>query len=137
LIILGNNPASATPVLNHQGDYVGSTIMGYKAWKVVDSDPRGLHCRMKQEFQPAILDAMDLPVALEENHQHNIVNWNVVFSFSPGERLNAVIGNGRFNQIMRMDAQGRPWLGVRTWKGDCFVRANNRFVRPVGTPGWQ
>lgn len=79
LVSLGNNPASATPVLNHQGDYVGSTIMGYQAWEVVDSDPRGLNCRMKQEFQPAILDAMDLPVALEENY-HSMFKF---LSYSP------------------------------------------------------
>lgn len=137
LVSLGNPPASATPVLNRQGDYVGSTSMGYMKWEVVDSDPRGLNCRMKQEFQPVILDSMDLPDGLLKDYTADILSWNVVFSFSPGERLNAVIGNGRFNQIMRMDKQGRPWLGIRTWKGDCFVRANSRFVRPVGSPGWQ
>lgn len=137
LISLGNPPASATPVPNHQGDYIGSTTLGYKTWEVVDTDPHGLNCRMMQEVQPMILDAMDLPLALEQDYQQDIVNWNVVFSFKQGARLNAVIGNGRFNQIMRMDDRGRPWLGIRTGKGDCFVRANSRFVRPVGAPGWQ
>ncbi|NJP09803.1 MAG: hypothetical protein HC866_10205 [Leptolyngbyaceae cyanobacterium RU_5_1] len=136
-ISLGHSLAFATPVQNQNGDYVGSTAIGYTRWEVVDPDPKGLNCRMAKAFQPATLDSIDTPRELYQDHQQPIASWNVVFSFSPGERLNAVIGNGRFNQIMLLDAQGKPWLGVRTWKGDCFVRANSRFVRPLGQPGWQ
>ncbi|MDX2243629.1 MAG: hypothetical protein NW224_23360 [Leptolyngbyaceae cyanobacterium bins.302] len=136
VIGLGNGAALATPVLNDNGDYVGSTTNGYMTWQVVDPDPKGLNCRMASRFQPASLDSIDNPLALGQDYQHDVSSWNVVFSFKTGEQLRAVIGNGRFNQIMKLDDQGKPWLGVNTWKGDCFVRANYRYVRPVGKPGW-
>lgn len=128
--------AVATPSLNSDGDYVGSTTNGYTKWQVVDPDPNGLNCRMASEFQPAILDSIDNPADLYEDNQHDVGRWPVVFSFQTGETLRAVIGNGRFNQIMLLDHQGKPWLGVHTRKGDCFVRANQRYVQPMGEPGW-
>lgn len=129
--------AGATPYLNPNGDYVGSTTDGYMKWQVVDPDPNGLNCRMANEFQPAVLDGADTPAVLYENNRHDVGRWPVVFSFQTGETLEAVIGNARFNQIMVLDRQGKPWLGVSTYKGDCFVRANQRYVQPIGEPGFQ
>ncbi|MEG3957151.1 hypothetical protein QT982_17100 [Microcoleus sp. herbarium2] len=44
--------------------------------------------------------------------------------------MQAVTGNNA-NQIMIADSQGKPWLSVSTDKGNCFVRANSRFIKPI------
>ncbi|MEG4812439.1 hypothetical protein QUA82_33620 [Microcoleus sp. F8-D3] len=50
--------------------------------------------------------------------------------FSAGERLEAVTGNNA-NHIMIADSHGKPWLPISTDKGNCFVRENNRFIKPI------
>ncbi|WP_333387743.1 hypothetical protein [Microcoleus sp. B4-D4] len=51
-------------------------------------------------------------------------------TFRRGESLQAVTGN-HAEQIMITDSQGKPWLQVLTDKGNFFVRANSRFVKPI------
>lgn len=60
----------------------------------------------------------------------------VVRRFAAGTVLQADIGRGGSDEVLLnyKDSQGRPWMKVRTRDGqdlDCFVRANDRYIRPV------
>jgi hypothetical protein len=130
----GANLALALPVANQQGDYTGllARQRGNRQvnWVVVDSDSQGLNCRMAQKFRSISVDALDAPDELFAKNKHNVSQWPVVTTFRRGERLQAVTGNNA-NQIMIADSNGKPWLPISTDKGNCFVRANSRFVKPV------
>lgn len=131
---MGANLASAIPVANKQGDYPvpPARQRGNRQvnWLVVDSDSKGLNCRMAQRFRSISVDGLDAPAELFERNKHNVSQWPVVTAFRRGERLQAVTGNNA-NQIMIADSQGKPWLPVSTDKGNCFVRANSRFIKPI------
>ncbi|WP_293333647.1 hypothetical protein [Microcoleus sp. CAWBG58] len=131
---LGANLALALPVANGQGDYTGllARQRGNRQvnWVVVDSDSQGLNCRMAQRFRSISVDGVDAPDELFAKNKHNVSQWPVVTTFRRGERLEAVTGNNA-NQIMIADSNGKPWLPISTDKGNCFVRANSRFVKPV------
>lgn len=130
----GANLALALPVANQQGDYTGllARQRGNRQvnWVVVDSDSQGLNCRMAQRFRSISVDGIDAPDELFEKNKHNVSQWPVVTTFRRGERLQAVTGNNA-NQIMIADSNGKPWLPISTDKGNCFVRANSRFVKPI------
>ncbi|MEG4107549.1 hypothetical protein [Microcoleus sp. S13_C5] len=131
---MGANLASAIPVANQQGDYPvpPARQRGNRQvnWLVVDSDSQGLNCRMAQRFRSISVDALDAPGELFERNKHNVSQWPVVAAFRRGQRLQAVTGNNA-NQIMIADSQGKPWLPISTDKGNCFVRANSRFIKPI------
>ncbi len=130
---LGANLALALPVANPQGDYPGpARARGNRQvnWVVVDSDSQGLNCRMAQRFRSISVDALDAPDELFERNKHNVSQWPVVTTFRRGKRLQAVTGNFA-NQIMIADSQGKPWLPISTDKGNYFVRANSRFIKPI------
>jgi hypothetical protein len=131
---VGANLALALPVANPQGDYPvpPARQRGNRQvnWVVVDSDSQGLNCRMAQRFRSISVDALDAPDELFEKNKHNVSQWPVVTTFRRGKRLQAVTGNNA-NQIMISDSQGKPWLPISTDQGNCFVRANSRFVKPV------
>ena len=130
---LGANVALALPVANPQGDYPGPVRQrGNRQvnWVVVDSDSQGLNCRMAQRFRSVSVDGVDAPDELFERNKHNVSQWPVVTTFRRGKRLQAVTGNNA-NQIMIADSQGKPWLPISTDKGNCFVRANSRFIKPI------
>ncbi len=97
---------------------------------VVDSDSQGLNCRMAHRFRSISVDGLNAPYELFERNKHNVSQWPVVTTFLRGERLQAVTGN-LANQIMISDSQGKPWLPISTDKGNCFVRANSRFIKPI------
>ncbi|MEG5136904.1 MULTISPECIES: hypothetical protein [unclassified Microcoleus] len=85
---------------------------------------------MAQGFRSVSVDGVDAPADLFERNKHNISQWPVVTTFRLGERLQAVTGNNA-NQIMIADSQGKPGLPISTDKGNCFVRANSRFIKPI------
>ncbi|MEP6488151.1 hypothetical protein NDI43_05035 [Microcoleus vaginatus GB2-A3] len=128
------NLASAIPVANKQGDYPvppgGQRGNRQVNWLVVDSDSKGLNCRMAKRFRSISVDGLDAPAELFERNKHNVSQWPVVTTFRRGERLQAVTGNNA-NQIMIADSQGKPWLPISTDKGNCFVRANSSFIKPI------
>ncbi|MEG3838779.1 hypothetical protein [Microcoleus sp. herbarium14] len=134
--ILGGwaNLALALPVANQQGDYPvpPARARGNRQvnWLVVDSDAQGLNCRMAKKFQSISVDGIDAPDELFARNKHNVSQWPVVTVFRRGQRLEAVTGNNA-NQIMISDNQGKGWLPVSTDKGNCFVRANSRFIKPI------
>ena len=131
---MGANLASAIPVANKQGDYpvppAGQRGNRQVNWLVVDSDSKGLNCRMAQRFRSISVDGLDAPAELFERNEHNVSQWPVVTAFRRGQRLLAVTGNNA-NQIMIADSQGKPWLPISTDKGNCFVRANSSFIKPI------
>lgn len=131
---MGANLALAVPVTNQQGDYAGMLVRArgnrQVNWVVVDSDSQGLNCRMAQRFRSISVDGLDAPDELFAKNKHNVSQWPVVTSFRRGQRLQAVTGNNA-NQIAIADIQGKPWLPVDTEKGNCFVRANSRFIKPI------
>ncbi|MGL5065455.1 MAG: hypothetical protein ACRC62_36240 [Microcoleus sp.] len=131
---LGANLASAIPVANSQGDYPvpAARVRGNRQvnWVVVDPDPRGLNCRIAQRFRSISVDSIDAPAELFERNKHDVSQWPVVITFRRGQRLQAVTGNNA-NQIVITDTQGKPWLPILTDKGNCFVRANSRFIKPI------
>lgn len=126
--------ALAIPTPNQQGDYPIPSLRQrggrHVNWQIVDSDPRGLNCRMARQFQGISVDGSDAPADLSARNKHNISQWPVVFAFKRGQRVQAVTGNWA-NQIMLTDQQGKPWLPVYTSKGNCFVRANSNFIKPI------
>lgn len=134
IVGMGANLALAVPVANQQGDYTGllARQRGNRQvnWVVVDSDAQGLNCRMAQRFRSVIVDSLDAPDELFEKNKHNVSQWPVVTVFRRGQRLQAVTGNNA-NQITIADTQGKPWLPISTEKGNCFVRANTRFIKPI------
>jgi hypothetical protein len=85
---------------------------------------------MAERFRSISVDGMNPPAELFERNKHNVSQWAVVTAFRRGQRLQAVTGNN-VNQIMIADSQGKPWLPVSTDEGNCFVRANSRFIKPI------
>lgn len=112
------------PEPDSRGDYSGRTEQS--RWKVVDPDPAGLNGRMSPRFpaDPGDARAEWPPLAIGQ--------WPVVARFAPGTVLTAVRGN--VGSILVEDLEGRPWLLVRTPRGGlCFVRANQKFLRPLAS----
>ncbi|MGL5196762.1 MAG: hypothetical protein ACRC8Y_24485, partial [Chroococcales cyanobacterium] len=77
-----------------------------------------------------IMDSLDVPETLYTNNLHEISQWSVVRRFQRGARLEAVTGN-LGNQILLLDKRGKPWIPVSIEDGNCFVRANSRFIVPI------
>lgn len=131
---LGVNFASAIPVADREGDYPipAARARGNRQvnWVVVDPDPRGLNCRMAQRFRSISVDGVDAPAELFERNKHNVSLWPVVTVFRRGQRLQAVTGN-LANQIVIVDSRGKGWLPILTGRGNCFVRYNSSFIKPI------
>ena len=134
---MGANLASAIPAANQQGDYPvpAARQRGNRQvnWVVVDSDSQGLNCRMAQRFRSVSVDGIDASAELFERNKHNVSQWPLLTVFRREERLQAVTGNNA-NQITIADPGGKPWLPISTGKGNCFVRANSRFIKPIENP---
>jgi len=140
--------------MNKEGDYLETqrvkgerpTSPGYLRWEVTDPDLEGLACRMKEQLRPLHLAGADLSYEqYQENfidNPSNVSQWSVVTTFPSRERIEAVTGNWGSQQIMIIDDRGKPWIGIQGGEeqGDCFVRANSQFVRPIipdGSEGWK
>lgn len=126
--------AFGLPTPNQQGDYPippprnrGDRQVN---WQVVDADPKGLNCRMAKQFQGVRMDSLDTPDELYQRNRYDVSQWPVVTRFRRGQRIQAVTGN-LANQIVVVDRRGKMWLPIHTGKGDCLVRANSRFIRPL------
>ena len=85
---------------------------------------------MAQKFRAVSVDGIDGSAELFERNKQNVSQWPLVTVFRRGERLQAVTGNNA-NQITIADTHGKPWLPIPTGKGNCFVRANSRFIKPI------
>jgi hypothetical protein len=136
---LGIILASMTPipaiadVMRANGDH---TRFDTLLLEVVDRDPKGLNCRMPKKFRPALMDSTDAP----NLDGTNFASSDVLVAFPPGSQIEVVSG-GR-GAIMKRDQFNNPWGAVRPSgsKGDCFIRANSRYVRtvlPKDATGWR
>ncbi|MEG4574468.1 hypothetical protein QUA56_17495 [Microcoleus sp. N3A4] len=86
---------------------------------------------MAQRFRSISVDNGNAPAELFARNKQNVSQWPVVTTFRRGERLEAVTGNNA-DRIVIADTQGKPWLPISTGKGNCFVRANSRFIiKPI------
>jgi hypothetical protein len=128
-------PAAAALTMNPVGDYLqakGSRGTMYPQWQVVDADPKGLNCRANPAF------AVNMDVS-----QPDVSKWPVLKTFKPGAKLPGVGGNNGNVPISIEDNRGKPWIVISTTnneKGNCLVRANSQFVRPLlpaGSDGWR
>ena len=126
------------PVPNAQGDYtVQKRRLLHPLWLVVD--PEGVNCRMPQQFHGQSLSTRATENLLRDN-EHDILQWSVMTVIKTGEVVHAFGGNlGAL--ILVKDRQGKIWLPVAMKQGNllgnCFVRANQNFIKPVSAEQYQ
>lgn len=132
------------PTPDAQGNYraVRRRLL-HPRWQVVD--PEGLNCRMPEEFQWRDLgerisdtpESSNIVDSLWAEQPRNPLHWPVMQVLPPGSVVRAWGGN-LGAMIVLDDHRNLPWLPV--WvqhadrQGHCFVRANQRFIRPVDSP---
>jgi hypothetical protein len=110
------------PTPDSKGEYSQRTL--HTRWQVVDSDPQGLNGRLAENF-PRLYDDDRQPWPTTE-----ALTWPVVERFRKGQILEAVRGN--LGVMLIKETSGRTWMMVRRSDGGiCFVRANQRFIRPA------
>lgn len=116
-------PSLPTP--NKQtGDYSRSS---HRYWQVVDSDAKGLNCRMGPYTKNQIYDA-------SSTIKMDIFNWRVIGKLKRGLTFENELGPAGFGIVY--DTQRKPWMFVDkvSAKGapnQCFVRANSQYIKPV------
>jgi hypothetical protein len=133
-------PAVSALVMNPAGDYVNGGGSSYPRWRVVDSDPAGLNCRTSDPTRPFFLDQELDSEAI--SNQPDLSKWAVLKTFKPGTELRGLTGNRGGAPIQIDDNRGKSWIVIRLDgnRGDCLVRANSQFVRPLlpeSNDGWR
>jgi hypothetical protein len=133
---LSCSPAASALAMNSAGDYVSEpgVFRGtpYPEWQVVDTDLKGLNCRANPAF------SFDMDV-----RHPDVSKWTVLKNFKLGAKLQGVGGNNGNLPIQIDDDRGKSWIVISTTnneRGNCLVRANSRFVRPLlpaGNDGWR
>jgi hypothetical protein len=131
-----HSPSASALAMNPAGDYVSEpgVFRGppYPQWQVVDTDPKGLNCRTNPAF------SFDMDVS-----HPDVSKWAVLKIFKLGTKLQGVGGNNGNLPIQIEDNRGKSWIVISTTnneKGNCLVRANSHFVRPLlpsGNVGWR
>jgi hypothetical protein len=121
--------------MNPAGDYVKaeSPQRVYPRWQVVDTDPEGLNCRALNSTSGSL--NLDLPL-----DQRDISNWPVTKTFPTGAEMSGVSGRDGYSPIQIEDNQGKSWIAIDNRGGQCLVRANSQYVRPLmtfGSDGWR
>ena len=119
-----STPQVELPQPNERGEYSRTS---HRYWKVVDSDPNGLNCRMGPHSIQEIEDPgskVDL----------NIGSWPVVGTLKQGQKFEIYLGPSGLGVLY--DDRHQPWFFVE--KSDssggprnCFVRARSSLVKPV------
>jgi hypothetical protein len=130
-------PAASALAMNPAGDYVKaeSPQRVYPRWQVVDPDPQGLNCRALDSTGSPL--NLDLPL-----DQRDISNWPVTKTFPTGAEMRGVSGRDGYLPIQIEDDQGKSWIAISQGDrgGQCLVRANSQYVRPLmtfGSDGWR
>jgi len=124
-----------SPAFAGQGDYTLSKRRGDAIvyWDVIDPDPAGLNCRMPRDLHGADLEAVMGPIMSGGEYDGGYIRvsewWPPVTQIKPGTRVRAAVGNLQIQEVVK-DYRYKPWLGIKTDRGDCFVRAHNTLIRP-------
>ena len=131
---LNPSPAKSGLTPNDSGEYVvPKRILVHRIWKVVDSDPNGLNCRMPKQYQGRVFSESANIDELLQSGKYDIGSWDVLTTIKSGEFINAYGGN-LGAQIITKDHQDKSWLPVavsfNNGRANCFVRANKQFVEP-------
>lgn len=140
-LILGTGSvAMALPTPNQQGDYTNDRRGNHHlTWQVVDSDPKGLNCRLSSEFQTRDRYDNVIDRLLNANYKVDVTKWRVVASYRRGQQLKAEIGN-MAQQIIVFDNRNKPWLPIMINEPEvrqgalpkfCLIRANRQFIKPI------
>ncbi|MCA6574830.1 MAG: hypothetical protein ACK47D_19160 [Pseudanabaena sp.] len=129
------------PIPDSQGNYTVSKRRPlHRQWEVVD--PEGVNCRMPQQFQWRLfgessdrsLGYSTIAEELLQDNQHNPLDWSVMTIIPKGAIINAYGGNLGALILVR-DRRNQTWLPVKVKQGNrsgnCFVRANQNFIKPV------
>ncbi|MEG4344917.1 hypothetical protein QUB70_16700 [Microcoleus sp. A003_D6] len=119
-----STPQVELPQPNERGEYQRTS---HRYWKVVDSDPNGLNCRMGPHSIQEIEDPgskVDL----------NIGSWPVVGTLKQGQKFEIYLGPSGLGVLY--DDRHQPWFFVEKSEAtggprNCFVRAHSSFVKPV------
>ncbi len=138
LVAPGMPQAQAVPVLNAAGDYFENTgterqraQAGPEKWQITDST--GLNCRIAEKFYGMDLAASNQTMGeLFRDNVHEVGQWPVVTVLAFKQQVPAIRGRLMgLRQRQVIDRQGKPWIAVRSPKGDCFLRANRQYVMPA------
>lgn len=132
--------AAALPSSNRLGDYTNSSRGNrHINWVVVDSDQKGLNCRLANTFQPRDRRDDVINRLLNVSYRADVPGWQSVARFRRGERLKVETGN-MAQQIIVFDNRNKPWFPVMLNESEvrqganpryCLVRANRQFIQPV------
>lgn len=103
-------------------------------WEVIDKDPKGLNCRMPQQYQGTFMDSIDAPeIPFKNNNINDWKSWTVMNKFKTGQKLRAVTTK-LGNNIILLYKKDEPWILVESQLGDlsdCFVRADSKYIAPI------
>lgn len=111
-VVMGN------PGTDNYGNWISPNYEYY--WRVVDSDPNGLNCRMRGTIE-------DILTIENRGYSLNFSSYWVRTTLPQGYEFRA--GHMTREGALMFDDRGLPWL--YNSDDDCFVRANSSFVRPV------
>ena len=117
-------PQAELPQPNERGEYQRTS---HRYWKVVDSDPNGLNCRMGAHS----IEEIENPGSKVDL---NIGSWPVVGTLKQGQKFEIYLGPSGLGVLY--DRQNQPWFFVENSEGidgpgNCFVRAHSSFVQPI------
>lgn len=100
------------------GNWISPNYEHY--WRVVDSDPNGLNCRMRGTIN-------DILIIQRRGSSLSFLDFWVKETLPVGYQFRA--GHMNRDGALMFDDRGLPWL--YNTDDQCFVRANERFVVPV------
>ena len=112
------------PQPNDRGEYSRTSHL---YWEAVDSEPKGVNCRMGSHSIEEIEDP-------GSKINLNIASWPVVGTLKPGQNFEIYLGPSGLGVLY--DSQHQPWFFIEKTEGNggpsnCFVPAKSSFVKPI------
>ena len=123
--------STAMPIPDDNGDY---RVLHHRYWEVIDDDPAGLNGRLALNFPPAWFPPGNKVL------KESINNWPVIRRFRKGTILVSNAAPEGTEIFCEGEENGKSWLKVNLAPKNtgshgqeilCFVRANNRYIRPI------
>jgi hypothetical protein len=137
-ISLHPSATAVEPIWDAKGNYQPpDQFPAYSGWKVVDSDPSGLNCRIANQYRAIRFESEQSASPLIANNKHTIGDWPVLVKVPRNTVLTAPLIDLRGGKlpILVRDRNGSPWIPLKTYRGQCLVRANSRYIQPIPTTG--